>query len=64
MEKLPVEEWRVRFYPNFVGIAAHLNGGGLYWTMYKLSEFPQDHIGLEDLKNVFVKVVANAEDAE
>ena len=44
IEKLPIEEWRVRFYPDFIAVAAHLNGGG-YWTKYRLSEFPQDFIG-------------------
>jgi hypothetical protein len=57
MKKLPVEEWWVRFYPDFIAVAAHLNGGGLYWTKYRLSDFPQDLIGLEDLKRLFVNVV-------
>ena len=57
MEKLPIEEWRVRFYPDFIAVAAHLNGGGLYRTKYRLSEFPQDFIGLNDLKRNFVNIV-------
>jgi len=57
MKKLPVEEWQVRFYPDFIAVAAHLNGGGLYWTKYRLSDFPQNLISLDDLKRIFVNAV-------
>ena len=57
MKRLPVEEWRVRFYSDFIAVAAHINGGGLYWTKYRLSDFPQNFIGLDDLKAAIVDVV-------
>lgn len=57
LERLPVEAWRVQFYRDFIGVAAHLHGGGLYWTKYHLSDFPQDCFALENLKSVLVNVV-------
>jgi hypothetical protein len=32
--RLPIEEWYVQFYQDFVAVAPHQNGGGLYWTKY------------------------------
>jgi hypothetical protein len=57
LEKLPVKEWKVQFYHDFIGVAAHLHGGGLYWTKYRLLDFPQDCIALNELKSVIVNVV-------
>jgi hypothetical protein len=57
MKNLPVEDWCVQFYPDFVAVAAHQNGGGMYWTKYRLSDFSKDIIGLNDLKRVIVNVV-------
>ena len=34
IERLPIEEWYVQFYQDFVAVAPHQNGGGLYWTKY------------------------------
>lgn len=63
MKLLPTSEWQVRFYPDFVAIAAHTNCGGLYWTKYKMSDFPQETIGLDDLPLTFTRAVQGILDA-
>lgn len=57
IEMLPVEDWCVQFYPDFVAVAAHQNGGGLYWTKYRLSDFPKNLVSLDNLKSVFIDIV-------
>lgn len=70
MQRLPTDQWQISFYPDCFAVAAHLNGGGLYWTKFKYSDLPsprvvvrdglntlENHVGLDDLKRVFIDVV-------
>lgn len=57
---LPVEQWLVGFEGGCIVVAAHVNGpdpGCLFWTRIELSDFPQDDIGLGDLKGAFIEAV-------
>lgn len=57
LERRPIDDWIVAFYPDFISVAAHMNGGGLYWTKYPFSKFPKDNVVLGDVNSFIVQVV-------
>jgi hypothetical protein len=62
MERLPVKDWVIGFSQDSILIAAHLNGGGLYWTKYRLSDFPKYDIAIDDIKSFLVEIVTANEE--
>ena len=54
---LPSDEWIIQKHgPDHIAAGCHELRGYVYWTKHKLSDLPNDLIGIEDLKRFGIVV--------